>query len=225
MSANIALKLTTDVYDVGFNWLECDALEDGETITASEWELLFGAITTNISGSQVDDLPGNSFDDDETKIWFKGGQQGTTSKLKNTVTTSLGRTLNDVIIVTILDFLDPNLKIPDSRRFRLIPTESGGLRGEIAKSFSIGIPTTIAVDFVEDLPVYGRVVSVDMLSIQAGAGGGLAFASAAPFQTVGKLKLTPQIAGQYTVRVKVTFENPLGEPDQSQGDIVINAAA
>lgn len=71
-----------ELLDYGFDWT--DRLEDGETISASEWTVPTGSVTKAVS-------PAETFTDAITKVWLEGGTLGETCEVTNTVTTSLGR--------------------------------------------------------------------------------------------------------------------------------------
>lgn len=210
-----------DVQDIGFDWTDAlAAIGEGETIVGSEWALLFGSITINESGSAVGDLPGADFDDNETSVWFKGGVAGTTSKLTNTIITSGGRRISAVLTVLVDNPLNPQTVIPPRRTFLLLPT-SDGMLGEIAKAFTVNVPTTIAVDFKNDLPLYGRVTQVVKFEIVAGTGGGVAFGVGVPEATLAKCRILPVFAGDYKAAVEVIYETPSGIEDHGDGIIDI----
>jgi len=72
------LKDPDAVLDYGFNWE--DWLADGETISASSWDVE--------SGLTVDS---SSFDDTQTVVWLSGGTVGEEYVITNHIVTSAGR--------------------------------------------------------------------------------------------------------------------------------------
>jgi hypothetical protein len=96
--------------------------------------------------------------------------------------------------------------VDETRVFRLVPSDSEGLVAEKAKSFTVGTSPTFAVDFRADLPVNGRIVTVNTPTIESGTSGGITFASQARNGSLAKFRATGVTAGNYTVRVGVTYD-------------------
>lgn len=77
-------KTPAEVLDYDGDW--SDELEEGESIVTSNWTL---SGTGLVKDSQT--VVGSSI----TKVWLSSGTDGTRYLLKNTITTSDGRTLED----------------------------------------------------------------------------------------------------------------------------------
>lgn len=97
--------------------------------------------------------------------------------------------------------------VDDNRIITLKPTTSRGLVGDVTRSFAVGQSPTIAVDFREDCPVNGRIVTVNSVEITAGTAGGITFGNSGRDKTQAKVRMTGVEAGAYTVRVKVTYDS------------------
>jgi hypothetical protein len=106
-----------------------------------------------------------------------------------------------------------------------LPTDQYGLVGEIPKSFGLNLPITIAVDFINDLPLYGRVVAVDSVSIKSGDPAGIDVLAMRGERTKALIRFEGLAAGTYELRTKVTYESSPGDDDQTQGDISLNLIA
>lgn len=226
MSVNVALQVPGSLVDIGLDWADALAeIAEDETIVASEWELVYGSIEANVSGSQVGDLPGVEFDDTQTAIWIKGGEEGSTSRLRNIVTTSGGRELAETVIVKVASLLNPAVEVPASRTFRLLPTAADGLLGELEKSIAVGTPTTIAVEFAEDLPLHGRVKEIVSVTVVSGPGGGFDVLSMRGRRSQAVLKVDPLAAGDYVVKTRVRYERPTGDEDEATGKITLHLVA
>ena len=69
----------------------------------------------------------------------------------------------------------------------------------------------VAIDFAKDLPKNARVEDVDSITIVAGDSEGITITSAGSDHSKAKLRVTPIIAGNYTVRVAVTYSDQQGD--------------
>lgn len=96
--------------------------------------------------------------------------------------------------------------VPENRRVRLVHTASLGLRGEEPISIRVGSPEeTLAVDFTEDLPVNGRIATVNTVAIESGTAGGLTFGTSGRDHADAKIRVLALTAGTYEVSVNVTY--------------------
>jgi uncharacterized protein DUF1320 len=98
-----AVKASGEQFDLTVDW--ADALAEfavDESIATSAWAVT-GSITINGTGAAVGGLPAASHDDTTATVWCKSGTEGTLSEIKNTITTSGGRTLEEIIRVTVID--------------------------------------------------------------------------------------------------------------------------
>lgn len=80
------------VLDYGIDWDDEDDpwLASGETITASAW-----TVATGITKDS------DSFSDTVTTVWLSGGTAGEEYDIKNTITTSAGRTDERTLTVKV----------------------------------------------------------------------------------------------------------------------------
>lgn len=92
-----------------------------------------------------------------------------------------------------------------SRVFVLVH-KSTGLISEDTKTISIGDPNTYAIDFRNDAAANQKIYTIDDLDITSGSGSGLTFGT--PERDGGtqvRVRITAVTAGNYTVKVPVTY--------------------
>ena len=96
--------------------------------------------------------------------------------------------------------------MPDARVFTLKQSDDEGLTAK-KKSIAIGSNPTYAVDFRNDLPANGRIITVSEPTIATGTEGGITFDEIGRDKTQAKIRLTGVEAGTYEVRVEVTYDS------------------
>lgn len=108
------------------------------------------------------------------------------------------------------------IRVPSSRVITLQQT-STGLVGEAAEVIQVDESKVYAVDFRKDMPTNGRFGSIVAVELQSGTAGGITFvaADAAVDRTRVNIKPTAVTAGDYVIRVQVTYES--GEA--AEGDV------
>lgn len=111
--------------------------------------------------------------------------------------------------------------VPTSRTFTLLPDEDDGLSAEKPKTIRISAdPNTYAVDFINDLPVNGRIITVSEPTIVDGDESGLTFGAVGRDKSLAKFRVEGNTAGTYTVRVDVVYDSGAA----SSGTVQFNVA-
>lgn len=95
--------------------------------------------------------------------------------------------------------------VPASRVFALVTTDAEGLVAP-AKSVKVGADTTYAVDFRNDLPANGRIVTVASPEIADGTPGGVTFDDVGRDKSQAKFRADMVTAGTYECTVEATYD-------------------
>ena len=97
-------KRVGDIFDLSLDWTDALAeIGDGEEIVDSAWELLTGTIYINDTLADVGDVPAHSHSEHIATVWMSGGEEGEIASLKNSIVTTGGRKLDEVVRVTVTD--------------------------------------------------------------------------------------------------------------------------
>jgi hypothetical protein len=88
---------------------------------------------------------------------------------------------------------------------------SDGLRGEVPLTRTVNENQPFAVDFRNDLPNNGRLISLDATTVLSGPVGGIVISSVASERGVdrsqAKFKINLVAAGTYVIKVNVTYDD------------------
>jgi len=104
------------------------------------------------------------------------------------------------LVITDVD-QDP---VPTGRTFILVQTPALGLRGEVTKSIaSAALPKTFAADFRNDLPVNGRIITVNAPELVSGSG--LTFGAVGRDHSQAKFIVSDAPVGTYQIQISGTY--------------------
>lgn len=115
---------------------------------------------------------------------------------------------------------DPDFEpVPTQRRYVLV--ESGdGLVGDAVRSSYLGEAVTFSVDFRNDLPVNGRIITVEEPDIVTGDTGGINFTNVARYNTEAKFRIGGQEAGTYVIEVTVIYDSGIERKGRITHEII-----
>ena len=82
-----------EVLDYSIDW-GTNRLQTGETIDTSDWSVIAGSVV--IAGSPAPSINGGT-----TTVWLTGGTDGDACELNNKITTSVGRTYEQLVRLRI----------------------------------------------------------------------------------------------------------------------------
>lgn len=109
--------------------------------------------------------------------------------------------------------------VPRGRTAKLVRKVDRGLVGEYALELSEGETQLIAVDFAEDMPTNGLVISATATETSAPEGGAVTLGTPGVDKSLVKFTANPDTAGTYTVEVIATYS---GSSGSAQGTITLS---
>lgn len=108
-------------------------------------------------------------------------------------------------------------EVPAERTWTLKPIKGQPLTGDKTLTLAMGASPTFAVDFVNDLPTNGRVVSATFAIVSytdGGASGGVTFGTPGREDSQAKVRITGVTPGTYVLKCDVVYDT--GEPQTSR---------
>lgn len=183
-------------------------------------DTVVGAQAANINRS-AEHLP-NAVAGAANGLFIAGSNAATTVNITGDITGDVSGSVGSVEDVSNINISTPadisTEAVNTSRNFVLVPS-SNGLRSEDRKTLTIGSPpNTYAADFRNDAATNQKIFTIDDVEIVSGSEGGLTFGTAYRDGGVqAKFRITAVTAGDYTVRVTVTYVGGA----TARGDILI----
>lgn len=98
--------------------------------------------------------------------------------------------------------------VPTSRTYTLISTDDEGLVGDKTRSMALSDdPTTFAIDFRNDMAVNDRIATVGTPTLVGSPSTGITFPVRGRDKSQAKVRVAPDVAGTYTIRLTVTYHS------------------